>query len=155
MADEPLLLSPNDPRVHVVKRVASRLVQALNDESTLSCISFAEPDEAQQYQRRKIVPSARTEAAMLWMPEVSSSEALTALGRIRTALRQSTDLLPLPPMTVLKSSQECPTHKLGHLLPRRPSDQRLRPSLHRDLSLHWPARRRRRRRGPAGSGAST
>ncbi|ORY89811.1 peptidase family M48-domain-containing protein [Leucosporidium creatinivorum] len=74
MTEEHLLLPPDDPRVAVVKRVCDRLVQTLNDDSPLSCFSYAEMDQTREYQRRKIVPSARTEAAMLWMPETSNPQ---------------------------------------------------------------------------------
>lgn len=73
MAEENLLLPPTDPRVAVVKRVCDRLVQTLQDHSPLSCFSYADAETASPFQRKKIrvTPSARTEAAMLWMPEVS------------------------------------------------------------------------------------
>lgn len=83
MSEEHLLVPPDDPRVAVVKRVCDRLVQTLNDDSPLSCFSYAdaEMDRTREYQRRKILPSARTEAAaMLWMPEVSSIFLCRSLG---------------------------------------------------------------------------
>ena len=77
--EEPLLIPPNDPRALHVQTVAERLIQALQDETPISCATF--PREAamdrveEKARRRTVVPSARARAgAMPFMPEVSGAE---------------------------------------------------------------------------------
>lgn len=137
MNEEHLLLSPDDPRVAVVKRVCDRLVQTLNDDSPLSCFSYAEQDQTREYQRRKIIPSARTEAALLWMPEVS----LRFNVYVQSWYRANPEL----PFADLKSSEADSALGLGHLRRRLTQYQRLCAPLHRYLPLHRAALGRRGR----------
>ena len=76
------VLPPSDPRVQPLKRVCDRLVQALNDESS---VSFSEQARIERIRRkgsgasaRKLVaPSATTEGLrMPYRPEVSLDHLL-------------------------------------------------------------------------------
>ena len=74
--EESLLVPPSDPRALHVQAVAERLIQALQDETPVSCATF--PRESvldrleEKARRRTVVPSAQARAgAMPFMPEVS------------------------------------------------------------------------------------
>lgn len=73
--EEFLLLPPDDPRVAPVRNVCNRLVQALNDDGPLSCVSLTRENfvnNAREQRRRKVEPSARTTLAVMpFLPEVS------------------------------------------------------------------------------------
>lgn len=62
----------------MVKQVCDRLVQALNDDSPLSCASHLREDTLEHLRatkRRRVGPSARTElATMPFLPEVSATD---------------------------------------------------------------------------------
>lgn len=76
-----LILAQDDPRVLVVQSVCSRLIQALQDESPVSCANFPREEvleRIRERERRKtIVPSARTDAVVMpFLPETSNPEKL-------------------------------------------------------------------------------
>lgn len=74
-ADADALLKPDDPRITIVKRVCDRLIQALNNDATLSCVSYArqgtEDTDQDDRIRRSLLPSARTDLTMPFLPEVT------------------------------------------------------------------------------------
>ncbi|GAA5938598.1 hypothetical protein JCM1841_003044 [Sporobolomyces salmonicolor] len=76
-----LLLPPSDPRVPVVKTVCDRLVQALNDDSSISFAEAAKIERIRQKQSglRRVIPSATTEGlSMPFRPETSNPEKVLA-----------------------------------------------------------------------------
>ncbi|GAA5959394.1 hypothetical protein JCM21900_006844 [Sporobolomyces salmonicolor] len=76
-----LLLPPSDPRVPVVKTVCDRLVQALNDDSSISFAEAAKIERIRQKQSglRRVMPSATTEGlSMPFRPETSNPEKVLA-----------------------------------------------------------------------------
>ncbi|KAI5474406.1 hypothetical protein MNV49_003374 [Pseudohyphozyma bogoriensis] len=76
-----LILPPTDPRVAVVQRVCSRLIQSLQEETPVSCANFPREEIAdrlkEREKRKSIVPSARTEiVGMPFLPESSNPEKM-------------------------------------------------------------------------------
>ncbi|KAK4054637.1 glutamate--ammonia ligase [Microbotryomycetes sp. JL221] len=82
--EEHLLLPPTDERTVMVKRVCDRLIQTLNDDQPLSCVSVLTDgqnqtvnDQGVQRQRRPITPSAQTDVmTMPFLPESSNPEKI-------------------------------------------------------------------------------
>lgn len=89
-SDAEWVVGPQDPRVEPIKRVCTRLVQTLQDQSAVSCALFPrdevverlkEREEARKNKnkrasRNSVEPSARTETVMPFVPETSNPEKL-------------------------------------------------------------------------------
>jgi citrate synthase len=74
IAGEGIFIIPDtDPRVELVKRTCTRLVQALQDDSPVMCAAESTGDVLRKMEKMKrAVPSARTEALTMlpFLPEV-------------------------------------------------------------------------------------
>ncbi|KAK4054242.1 glutamate--ammonia ligase [Microbotryomycetes sp. JL201] len=107
--EENLVLPPSDERTFIVKRVCDRLIQALNDDQALSCVSVVSDGHRENVRvdgvvrkRRSIAPSARTEMTMPFLPETSNPEKIIPrsswsifcvdLPRINAFVLPSTDI---------------------------------------------------------------
>ena len=73
-SDGVYIVSPNDPRVDLVRTTCTRLIQALQDDSPVTCAAENSVEVLRKQEKMKrVIPSARTEALsmMPFLPEVS------------------------------------------------------------------------------------
>ena len=69
------IVPPDDPRVDLVRKTCTRLVQALQDDSPVTCAAESSIEVLRKQEKMKrCIPSARTEALSMlpFLPEVST-----------------------------------------------------------------------------------
>lgn len=67
------ILAPDDPRVGLVRSTCTRLIQALQDDSPVTCAAESTVEVLRKQEKMKrVIPSARTEALSMlpFLPEV-------------------------------------------------------------------------------------
>lgn len=78
-SDGVYIIPPNDPRVDLVRTTCTRLIQALQDDSPVTCAAENSVEVLRKQEKMKrVIPSARTEALsmMPFLPESSNPEKL-------------------------------------------------------------------------------
>ena len=102
-SDGVYIVSPNDPRVDLVRTTCTRLIQALQDDSPVTCAAENSVEVLRKQEKMKrVIPSARTEALsmMPFLPEVSlvaSNDRVVGLALLLIPRLQSSNpekLLP-------------------------------------------------------------